>query len=397
MKCNKLGVIVSTAAVAIVTLSLAGFASAQSKFKVLYSFTGGADGGGSVAGLVRDGAGNLYGTTEFGGNPSCPPGTCGVVFKLVPNGDGTWAESVLYAFTGSPDGYLPHAGLILDQAGNLYGTTAFGGEFSCGGGEGCGTVFKIDQTGLLTVLHTFNGGADGASPYAGLIRDAAGNLYGTTYLGGPRNGGTVFKLDVNGNETVLHSFGIGGGVGGGYYPQAGLIRDAAGNLYGTTNIGGPAFWGTVFKVDKAGKFSLLYSFTGGADGGAPYDGLIPDTAGNLYGTTSFGTVFKLDRVGNQTVLYSFAGGADGQSPYAGLVRDSAGNLYGTTMYGGTFNRGTVFKLDVNGNETVLHSFNFGVDGGNPAAGLIRDSAGNLYGTTTYGGAFDNGTVFKLTP
>lgn len=403
MKRNKLGAVVSTAAVVIVALTFAGFASAQSKFRVLYSFSGGVDGG-PRAGLVRDSAGNLYGTTKFGGNPSCqsPSGSCGVVFKLTPNGDGTWSESVLYAFTGTPDGANPVAGLIFDPAGNLYGTTSFGGDLSCGEpGFGCGTVFKLDTTGILTVLHTFSSGTDGDSPYAGLIRDPAGNLYGTTYLGGGRNAGTAFKLDINGNETVLHTFSIGGG--GGYYPQAGLLRDAAGNLYGTTNIGGASFWGTVFKLDKAGKFSVLYSFTGGVDGGAPYAGLIGDAAGNLYGTTYIGgasgqgTVFKLDKNGNETVLHSFAGGADGSSPYAGLIRDAAGNLYGTTVYGGTSNRGTIFKLDVNGNETILHSFSFNVDGGYPQGGLIRDPAGRLYGTTTYGGVSNNGTAFALIP
>ena len=404
MKRNKLGAVVRTAAVILVTLSLVRFASAQSKFKVLYAFTGGADGSNPLAGLVRDSAGNLYGTTEFGGNHFCPGDTCGVVFKLAPKGDGTWTESVLYAFTGSPDGTAPEAGLIIDQTGNLYGTTAFGGNYSCGGlGLGCGTVFKIDQTGIFTVLHTFSGGTDGASPYAGVIRDTAGNLYGTTYLGGGLNAGTVFKLDKDGNETVLHAFTIRGGGGGGYYPQAGLIQDAAGNLYGTTNVGGPAYWGTVFKLNNRGKLSVLFSFTSGADGGASYAGLIRDAAGNLYGTTyvggvsGWGTVFKLDKVGNETVLHSFAGGADGQYPHAGLLRDNAGNLYGTTLYGGTSNRGTIFKLDAGGNETVLYNFTGGADGSYPQAGLIRDSAGNLYGTTSYGGVSGAGTVFKLAP
>jgi len=402
VKPDKLGAVVSAAAVVLVIFSLAGFGSAQSKFKVLYSFSGGLDGG-SRAGLVRDTAGSLYGTMKYGG-PICqnPAGSCGLVFKLAPNGDGTWTESVVYAFTGTPDGANPVASLIFDRAGNLYGTTAFGGELSCGSGSGCGTAFKIDPTGIVTVLYTFVGGTDGASPYAGLILDTAGNLYGTTYLGGRRNGGTVFKLDKDGNETVLYSF-IVGGLGPGYYPQAGLIRDAAGNLYGTTNVGGSSFSGTVFKLQRAGKITVLHSFSGGADGGYPYAGLIGDAAGNLYGTTwvggasGLGTVFKLDKNGNQTVLHSFAGGTDGASPYAGLILDTAGNLYGTTVYGGTSNRGTVFKLDQNGNETVLHSFSY-ADGAYPYGGLIRDSAGHLFGTTTYGGAGDgSGTAFELIP
>jgi uncharacterized repeat protein (TIGR03803 family) len=253
---------------------------------------------------------------------------------------------VLHTFNGSPtDRAIPGAAhLIGDSAGNLYGTT------ESGGASGAGVVFKLNKTGE-TVLYSFTGGADGWSPVAGLIRDSAGNLYGTTFGGGARFGesgsGVVFKLDTTGTETVLYSF-TGGADGGS--PAAGLIRDSAGNLYGTTELGGVSGAGVVFKLDTTGTETVLHSFTG-PGGENPYAGLIADSAGNLYGTTygggasGSGVVFKLDTTGTETVLYSFTGGADGGSPVAGLIRDSAGNLYGTTYEGGTSDAGVVFKLE----------------------------------------------------
>jgi uncharacterized repeat protein (TIGR03803 family) len=358
-------------------------------FTVLYAFTGGVDGGLPLAGLVRDGAGNLYGTTFQGGASGY-----GTVFKL----DKTGEETVLHSFTAGWDGAYPQAGLVRDGAGNLYGTTV--------GGRRGSVVFRLNANGKETVLHTFDG-ADGSDPMAGLVRDAAGNLYGTTAHGGQggcdHGCGVVFKLDRTGKETVLHSFTGTGGDGA--YPYAGLIRDAAGNLYGTTVQGGSSDYGTVFKLDKTGKETVLYSFTGtGGDGGAPDAGLVPDAARNLYGTTfgggfaDYGTVFKLDNTGKETVLYSFTGGADGEWPDAGLVLDAKGNLYGTTFSGGIHQiSGTVFKLDQTGNFTLLHEFTGGDDGSGPQAGLIWDKAGNLYGTTCCGGAYTWGVVFKLTP
>ena len=216
--------------------------------------------------------------------------------------------------------------------------------------------------------------------------------------------GTVFKVAASGAETLLHSFAGADGK----YPYGSLIRDSAGNIYGTTFGGGVSGKGTVFKLDTSGKEPLLHSFTGGRDGSHPYSGLVLDAAGNLYGTTygggAFtcgrtlcGTVFKLDATGHETVLHNFSGGTDGSGPCAGVVRDSAGNLYGTTLNGGSFNLGTVFKVDTRGKETVLWTFDGTTDGGNPFAGLVRDSAGNLYGTASSGGTSFFGTVFKLTP
>jgi uncharacterized repeat protein (TIGR03803 family) len=313
-------------------------------------------------------------------------------------------ETLLHSFRNWPDGANPQAGLIRDAAGNLYGTTfkgGFKGNSICG--DGCGTVFKVSKAGKETVLYRFTG-SDGALPTASLVRDKAGNLYGTTLDGGVPGVGTVFKLDATGHETVLHSFT---GSPDGANPLAGLILDAGGNLYGTTDVGGAKAAGTVFEVDTSGKETVLYSFTGGADVGEPWGGVIRDKAGNLYGTTfgggtsGSGTVFKIAPNGTETVLYSFAGGTDGQFPAAGVIMDGAGNLYGTTKYGGDpsacngFGCGTVFKLARNGTETVLYSFSGGADGNAPLAGVIRDAGGNLYGTTNVGGSLGFGTVFKL--
>ena len=361
-------------------------AQADVTFTLLYSFKGGTDGDAPVAGLLRDAAGNLYGTTFYGGTSSN-----GTVFKL----DATGTETVLYSFTGGADGGNPQGGLIRDAAGNFYGTTYYGGIPTCQ----CGTVFKLDTTGTETVLHSFTG-TDGASPQAGLLRDASGNLYGTTSNGGAVYDGTVFKVDTTGAETVLHSF-AGGNDGWG--PHAGLLRDAAGNLYGTTPYGGLPGSGTVFKLDSTGAKTVLHNFFDHPDGKSPWAGLVGDAAGELYGTTQYGgtygkgTVFKLDKAGRGTMLHSFSG-PDGATPSAGLILDRAGNLYGTTYAGGASDEGTVFKLDTAGNLTLLHAFHGGRgDGMNPQAGLVRDAAGNLYGTTPSGGAFNKGTVFKLSP
>jgi len=365
------------------------------KEKVIYSFAGGTDGESPVAGVVRDSSGNFYGTTNTGGADSA-----GTVFKLSKTG----VETVLYTFTGGTDGYLPYAGVILDKSGILYGTTAFGGAFNAG------TIYEVNTvTSQETVLHSFVAGSttDGSLPYAGLIEDAKGNLYGTTLEGGDisceegEGCGVVFKFDaMTGKETVLYTFT---GNPDGERPEASLIRDAEGNLYGTTSAGGPADAGTVFEVIAATRTeSVLYSFTGGNDGKRPVANLARDTAGNLYGTTYMGgsalsgTVFKVDTSNQETVLYNFTGGADGQYPFAGVIIDSQGNLYGTTIFGGTSSDGVAFELDTAGAETVLHTFN-GSNGQYPVAILLPDGKGDFYSTTELGGTHGMGTVFKLTP
>jgi uncharacterized repeat protein (TIGR03803 family) len=317
---------------------------------VLHAFTGSATGDGqfSVAGLIMDSSDNLYGTTLGGGKG-------GTVFKVTPTG----TETVLYPFNGgSSDGDSPVAGLVMDSSGNLYGTTESGGK------RGFGTVFKLTPTGSETVLYSFTGGSDGAYPAAGLIMDSTGNLYGTTPNGGNLNGcsdsgcGVVFKVTPTGTESVLYTFS-GGNDGGG--PLGGLIMDTAGNLYGTAAQGGDlsvcfAGCGLVFKVTPAGSESVVYTFAGGNDGAYPDASLIMDGSGNLFGTASvggadgFGTVFKVTPTGTETTLHSFTSGSDGAFPHDGLIADASGNLYGTASEGGNASDcdgigcGVVFKL-----------------------------------------------------
>ena len=260
-------------------------------------------------------------------------------------------------------------------------------------------MYRLDAAGQETVLYSFTGPTDGLNPMAGVILDSAGNLYGTTVGGGTPNAGTVYMLDATHDETVLYSFRS---YFDGSTPLAGVIRDPTGNLYGTTIYSGTAGYGVVYEVDTAGQETVLYSFTGGADGGYPNAGVIRDSAGNLYGTTNkggdlncnygngCGVVYKLDTTGQETVLHSFTGQADGGYPSGSLIRDSAGNLYGTTSNGGivpygTVGYGVVYELDAAGQETVLYSFMGGDDGAYPSGGVIRDSAGNLYGATSLGG------------
>lgn len=361
---------------------------------VLHTFSNGNFGTAPSSGVIGNSAGDLYGTAASGG-----PAGSGVVYRL----SAASSYTVLYSFTGGADGGAPGGGLILDAEANLYGTA--------GGGNtgGSGVVYKLDPAGKETVLYIFTGGADGGIPGAGVIRDEAGNFYGTTGDGAiktgrcaPRGCGVVFKLSATGQETVLHTF-TGGADGG--QPFSGLIRDAAGNLYGTAEIGGSAKQGVVFKLDTGGNYTVLYNFTGKADGGDPGGALIRDAAGNLYGTTYFGgtgssgVVYKLDAAGRETVLYAFTGGADGANPSAGVIGDSAGNLYGTTFNGGALGCGGVFQLDPAGNQTVLYGFagySTG-DGCFPFSGLLRDSVGSLFGTTFAGGTRETGTVFKIIP
>ncbi len=367
---------------------LATVAPAQT-FTVLYQFRSGTGGINPYAGVVLDAKGNLYGTTQYDGAFAS-----GTVFRI----DASGKEKVLHSFSQfGGDGVFPDYGtLVRDSSGNLYGTTIWGGVSQ----QCCGTVFKVDASGKEVVLYRFNGTGGDGFPLAGVVRDPSGNLYGMTPNGGPDNAGTVFKIDSTGKRTILYSFM---GSPDGAFPQAGLLRDAKGNLYGTTINGGPSFAGSVFKVDPTGQETILYNFTGASDGDFPESGLIRDAHGNLYGTTfdggsqSAGTVFKVDTSGQETVLYSFTGGADGGFPIeASLIRDSAGNLYGTTPQGGSADFGVVFKIDTTGKETVLHSFS-GKDGKIPYGTLVLDKAGNLYGTTSEGGAYGGGVIFKLTP
>jgi uncharacterized repeat protein (TIGR03803 family) len=377
--------------------------SQPTKEKVLYNFPGVvSEGIFPHAGVVRDAAGNFYGTTHVGGITNgdfCSTLGCGTVFKVDKSGSAT----VLYQFSGlNGDGAAPEGGLVLDSAGNLYGTTGYGGNTFFP----AGTVFKVNPTGQETVLYAFDVSVgDGQAPASTLTLDKHGNLFGTTSYG-PGFAGSVFKIDSSGRYSVLYNF-TGQGDGGNPYHSR-LLLDAAGNLYGLANNGGnlqcnsPTGCGVVFKLSPTGKLAVLHTFQGGQDGSQPLGDLVQDEAGNLYGVTNQGgangngVVFRLTKTGQETILYTFGRGLDGE-PVSGVVLDTAGNIYGTTTFGGAENRGSVFKLDATGKRTNLHSFTGGPDGGRPFGSLIQDSAGTLYGTTVDGGVSQAGTVYEVTP
>jgi uncharacterized repeat protein (TIGR03803 family) len=363
--------------------------------------------------LISDSKGNLYGVTGQGGTNST-----GMVFELSPNGSGGYTETILYDFkaSGSGDGATPYGRLRFGKSGILFGTTQGGGA------NRNGTVYELSPKSgggwTETVLYSFSAsGADGASPAAGITIGKNGTLYGTTSFGGANSTGTVFQLTKSAKgwtEKVLHSFGA---TGDGSYPYAGVMLDAQGNLYGTTSIGGAVGYGSVYKLaNKTWTESLLYSFTGknGDGSGMYYVNLISDKAGNLYGATAFGgtngtgTVWELvysktKKTYSEKVLYSFgvAGGSDGNYPYGGVVMDKTGTLYGTTEIGGSNpNGGTVYALKRSGKtwtESILHNFTAGSDGQDPSANLLRDAQGNLFGMAQFGGTSNDGMVYEVTP
>ena len=398
---------------ALMTITKSTRAEAQTE-KILHNFNdNGKDGLTPDSNLTFDKAGNLYGTTRVGGLYNA-----GTVFRLTPTTGGGWSERVLHSFNNNgKDGVNPYGGVILDSSGNVYGTTYFGGAY------GYGTVFElIPQEGggwPEKTLHSFNNtGTDGEYPFGSLIFDAVGNFYGTTVLAADEHVGAVFELKRTAGggwaEKTVFTFS---GDGTGVLPYAGLVFDAVGNLYGTTSSGGSQGGGTVFELSPApsGNWtqSILYNFDdNGTDGYDPVAGLIFDSSGNLYGTTfegginGGGMVFQLspasDGSWTETALYNFGGTGDGSIPsYGTLNFDTAGNLYGMTIAGGTYGEGTLFKLtpETGGDwtETMLHSFGRSEDGDGPFAGLIFDAAGNLYGTTQSGGKSTVGTVFEIAP
>jgi uncharacterized repeat protein (TIGR03803 family) len=358
-------------------------------FTVLHAFQGPPDGYSPYGGVVLDRDGNLYGVTYTGGNYKN-----GVIYKVDPAGN----ETILHRLSHH-EGCCSSGSLLLDGSGNLYGTTSEAGS------RNAGTIFELTRSGKLVVLHEFGQGGipeEGARPLAGLIRDEVGNLYGTGSVGGNCCNGNIFKLNhATKVETVLYAFGQ---LPDGFFPEAPLTLDDAGNLYGTTG-GGGLCCGTIFRLDPTGVETILWDFTGGSDGSGA-TGLIRDSAGTLYGTTyaggdkGGGTIFKLEQSGAFTLLHTFGESVpDGFASAAGLVADDQGNLYGTTVFGGLYGDGAVFKLSQDGAFTVVHSFAWGTDGAFPWAPLVRDAAGNLYGTATQGGdpLCDCGVVFKITP
>lgn len=413
-------------AMAIVLAFAAAAAHAQT-FSVIHTFTGGGDGASPVTGLTMDAAENLYGTASNGGtiNASCPSG-CGTLFKLKRSGSG-WILAPFYRFTGGEnDGGNPAGRVSIAHDGTLYGSTGAGGGNGCSFGRGCGTVFHLTPpptapgTALASwnvrLLHQFTGD-DGSAPQGDLTFDRSGNIYGTTLTGGPNGHGAVYELSPSGVgwvETVLYS--VSGGDSGYTNPSGGVIFDGSGNLYGVLFDGGvfPLDYGAVYQLSPSASGwipNILVSF---GDFGNPIGGLILDTAGNLYGTTSVGhdleqgggRVFEMTPANggwNFGWLYQFLGngGLSPNGPQDKLVMDAAGNLYGTESAAGSngYNQyGSVFKLThTNGGwiYTSLHDFTGGTDGRNPISNLVFDANGNLYGTTSAGGAYGYGLVFEI--
>ncbi len=403
-------------------LFFAAFAAAilhAQTYTVIHNFSGGQDGAMPMAGLTMDRAGNLYGTANFGGNTggSCAPNGCGVVYRLTKH-NSSWILSPLYSFVGGNDGMNPRmANVLIGSDGTLYSSTYFGGGSCDGSNQGCGTVFKLQPPANAchsvicswseTILHSFNG-ADGAGPVGALVFDQQGNLDGTTNTGSFRDGGTAYQLVQSSGwmEMILRNlYG---------YPGSSVSLDHAGNLYGTTFIGNDSP-GTVYQLAFNGLNWIgtdIYDFGGGDDGGYPNAGVILDSAGNLYGATTAGgsgrggTVFELtpsDGGWTYNVLYSFTGRGSGTliaGPVGNLLMDSSGNLYGTTFADGALGYGAVFKLthtDQGWTYTSLHDFTGGTDGSYPYSNLIFDGQGNLYGTASSGGGFGRGVIFQIIP
>jgi len=415
------------------------FGTALAQYKVLYSFDGPPDGSQPVGTIVADKVGNLYGTTLFGGNaPNCPLSIgCGTVFELSPNGSGGWTETVIYSFCSNyvpgdcVDGFKPEAGLLLDQFGNLYGTSAGGGNsLNCGTGlYGCGTIFQLSpaQGGSWseTVLYNFCANyvnrqcLDGFSPVSQPVHgNSSGTIYGTTSGGGSGHGsgGTVFKLSrANGSwqQTTLYNFcSLGQGLHcpDGAVPLAGVLVDRLGNLYGTTEAGGESGYGTVYKLSPNGNSwtETVLRNGGPINGEAPLGTVSGDSLGNLYSTASIGgqssggTIFRLTAKGGGTVL-PFGSSNGGGTPTSGVLLDTKRNtLYGTTKQGGT-GSGNVYQIVPPAQVTSLYNFcsqQNCADGMWPVAGLAEDSNGNLYGTTEFGGTSTTcqsgcGVVFEV--
>jgi uncharacterized repeat protein (TIGR03803 family) len=358
----------------------------------IYSFTGGADGGSPLAGLVQGADGGLYGTTTTGGDTASGDSIgYGTIFSITTNGSLT----PLYAFTDGNDGETPYSGLVQGMDGNFYGTAIHGGA-------GCGCVFQVSPAGGFNLLYDF-GGVDGCGPIGTLIQGADANLYGTTLGGGTNDAGTIFQITTNGAFTSLYSFvNTSTGFPTTQGPFAGLAQGSNGNLYGATLGGGDGF-GTIFMMTTNEVLTSLYSFPGGGgDGAYPRAALFADTNGSIYGTTreggtnGNGAIFQIAGSGLLSALYSFTNGSDGANPFATLVPDANGDLWGTTsddfpLTNGVAPYGTVFRITTNGTLTTIYTFTNGIDGATPVDGVIRGFDGNFYGTCI------SNTFFRITP
>ena len=329
---------------------------------------------------------NFYGTTQYGG-----ANNVGTVYRMRRSG----AVSVLHSFANDGiDGKQAMSGLTLASDGLLYGTTQKGGT------GGAGTVFRISASGSYNVVHHFSGtGGAAAQPAAGLIQASNGNFYGTSYQGGSAGTGSIFRMTPAGVVTVLHSLvGLDGTL-----PTGGLVQASDGNFYGTTTAGGTLGVGTAFRMTPAGVYTVLHNFSPAATGANPWAGLVQASDGNLYGVTGTGgaqgagTLFRLTLGGTLTRVFSF-GPSIGGTPTGTLVQGSDGFLYGTTYVSQVpNNKGTVFRMSLGGEHTVLHRFaSDGLGGANPWAGVSLGADGQLYGSTVNGGANDTGSLYRIT-
>ena len=399
------------ATVCLFALPLSAFGAHAATTHIIYSFAGGVDGEYADTDLVRDASGNLYGSTVQGGDHAS-----GTVWQLHPNGDGTWTHTVLYSFTGGSDGGEPYKGVTLDATGNLFGTAVTGGSGACEGG--CGVAYEVANNGgtwTQSVIHAFAGAADGSGPGAGLTVGPDGALYGMAPTGGADGAGTVYRMWQQSGAwqfAVIHTFTGGEDGAGG---SAGRLLFNGLNLYGAATSGGRYGGGVVYELSPlaSGPWPLrvLYAFKGDPDVSFPYGGLMFDGTGNLYGTAYYdgefdaGGVYQLTpkRRGawKERVLYDFHGGTDGGSSIANLVSDSAGNLYGTTSAGGFGGQGVIFRLMPKDSgrwkEKVMHDFTGTPDGAFPYNGMVGDGAGHFFGATTQGGAHDEGAIYEFTP
>ncbi len=388
-------------ATVVLGLAAAALPAAAATFSSLYSFKDACCGYPRGRLLFRNG--HLFGTGAGGGGA----GNYGQVFELT-NSGGSWRGTSPLIFDNT-NGAIPTAGLISEPGGFLFGTT------SLGDANGSGNVFILYKSGgswIHRTIWAFPGArGDGQNPVCDLIKDSSGNLYGTTVYGGAGGQGTVFELTQKlgtWTETVLYSFGGSDGA----YPLAGLFMDGSGILYGTTQSGGAYGNGTVFELTKSGGVwseTVLHSFGNGTDGTIPQSVLIGNPKGALYGTTVYGgtynvgtvfEVFKSGGVWKEKILHAFTGGTDGGLPAAGLASSRTGTLYGTTFTGGTYDLGSVFELAESGgvwSETELYGFTSGSDGASPEGQVILDKSGALYGTASFGGASDYGTIWKVVP
>ena len=335
----------------------------------------------SYSGILAQGRdGDLYGTVAFGGAFQA-----GAMIKVTPSGKLT----VVYSFDGQA-GVAPFGGLTLGRDGNFYGTCGAGGK------SFLGTVFKITPTGTATLLYQFTGLDDGATPYAPPIQARDGNFYGTTEVGGTFHAGTIYKISSSGQLTTLHSFDNTNGA----QPIGPLVEGSDGNFYGTTVTGGPSNAGTVFKITPSGIFTVLHNFDG-SDGFDPSSLLVEGKDGTFLGTAfsggaqGTGTVFQITAQGTFKVIHEFNGGSDGGNPYAGLVQASDGNFYGVNSFNGDAgNHGTIFSISPQGDFLLIHTFD-GTNGATPQVTLRQHTGGVLFGDTTFGGSFGNGTFFRL--